>query len=1160
MKRVTEKVRDIVEVCPFTHLHDFAADPGLTLAGYHFTDITADLMAKWLDRVTSVKAGNGAALALAGFRGVGKSHFLSVVGAIVSRPDLRAGLTDSHVAAAAERLSRRHGPVASVRRGTGTSLMDEVERAIAELIGVNPGTLNDSLQDLLLRASKHAADMPLVILIDTALDRSSRVARDDGVLLSEMAEAAKALGIFVGVALDDDISGADGANSSIAGNFTIDYLDQEHLYKIVDTHIFAKHGKMRPLLRDIYANYREVLPGFRWSEQRFSSLYPLHPATLEIAPLIRLYIHDFALLGFASETGVRILGRPANSLIGLDEVFDSVESKLRLVPDLSDAFAAFDKVDQEVVAKTPVQFRLQAKLILKGLLMLSLDDRGSTAAEIAAAMMIYNEPESKAPPTDIAEILDSFVAALPVGIEKFESDGAEPRYCFKPDSKDEINSVLAEAAKDVSDDIVEQVLRRHTADKYSDVDTDSAITPCTVEWRGAVMRGEIVWKTTKALENEHQRDDRLDWMVSVESIGSDDSVSQSIAWHLADLTVDEKETVKRNYLLHNDGALREQFADGVATAAHVHSIAVEKIWQRIFLRDASMQIAGTIFKFAENATSAHSLSQLFSENLASIFESQFPAHPEFSRSLGAKESSNLIESFFSGFDVKNAEIQKLAVDLAFPLGLAVRNGDEFMPASSDALWELGLVKSAFGEMERNTERPIAIAEICSGLQAPPFGLTREAQHLVMAAMVAQRQFEFVTASGDRINHRSLDLQIIWDDIVGLAKPADEVYSPERLVSWAKLITGNSGVRRLERNEDRQSIINSLSEWLSEWRERRILEHFDALPDENLNAAVWRTAANLRKSFGGMAETIESLIENDVSLDQCLHSIAERFSDSEMEYEKKKGELGSLRDYIAGVSRRDEITAFLAVCEICGDTAIEDLRQNLLDFLCSGEANFVEDKLESQWNDFKTMFADHYRDKHDAVMKSMALGQALNAILRSDEWAAFESVSAHPWFDQGYAAMAKTLVREMRQLKCTADVKELLSAKPYCRCPFNLADFDRLIDLPNQLQATISQGVESFRLRLLDNGETLVEIIDGISASDKAGGAAIIRSLAEFTSNGTLPRFTSHEIQILCKAAEQAGDVNFAETSVVTDDGDFYDGVSRFQPTPLNADLFGNAEN
>jgi len=332
MKRFDEKVKDIVEVRSSSSLCDFLADPANALAGYHFTDITSDLMAKWLDRVAGVKTGKGAALALAGFRGVGKSHFLAALGAIVSQPELRTGISDQHVTASAQQLSRRHGIVAHVLRGSADTLIAELKNAIAEITnsegGSDPG---DSINDLMAMLAAKSGDLPPVILIDTAFGRDSRVKRDDGRLLSEIAAAAVEAGIFVGLALDDDIASADGINSSIASSFEIHFLDQEHLYKIVNAHVFRKNEQRQPVLHDIYESYRQSMPGFRWSESRFTSLYPLHPAILEIAPFVRLYLHDFALLGFASEAGVKILGRPANSLIGLDEVFDSIEDRLRHV-------------------------------------------------------------------------------------------------------------------------------------------------------------------------------------------------------------------------------------------------------------------------------------------------------------------------------------------------------------------------------------------------------------------------------------------------------------------------------------------------------------------------------------------------------------------------------------------------------------------------------------------------------------------------------------------------------------------------------------------------------------------------------------------------------------------------------------------------------------
>ncbi len=1163
MKRVAEKVKDIVEICPFTHLHDFAADPGLTLASYHFTDITADLMSKWIDRASGVRTGQGAALALAGFRGVGKSHFISVLAAIVSRPELRSRISDGYVASSAERLSRRHGPVAFVRRGSGTSLLDELKRAVGLILEVNPSTLSDSLYDLLLRASEQAGELPLVLLIDTALGRDSRVARDDGILLSEIADAARTLGIFVGVALDDDISGADGPNASIAGSFNIDYLDQEHLYKIVDSHIFSKHSHMLPVLHDIYEDYRAALPGFRWSEQRFTSLYPLHPATVEIAPLIRLYIHDFALLGFAAEAGVKILGRPANSLIGIDEVFDSVESKLRHVPALAEAFAAFEKLEREVVSKTPVQFRHPAKLILKGLLMLSLNGEGASAPEIAASMMIFHDQSSAAPSLDIQALLDSFVDALPKSVVKVVNDTLSPKYSFKLKTKLDFDGVLAESVDRVPDELIWNILLSQTAEKYSDFDASKDLglhpTICSVEWRGAVRRGEIVWNPRVAGDEIHAREELLDWSIHV-AFGTGFAplaVNSAIIWKLAEIANDEKDIIRRYYLLHNDPDVREQFGEGLSTAMHMHSIAVEKIWQRVFLLDGALTANDQKYQFTEEAQSAHSLTQLFTLMLAPVFKSQYPSHPEFLEHLDMKQSSSLVANFFSGSGLNNADAQKLAETFAYPLGLAVKNGDVYVPVSSETLIELDIVKSAFEGSESDEVLPLK--QISERLSAPPTGLTRDAQHLILAALVAQRKYEFVTSSGNRINYRSLDLQILWDDIVGVAKPLNELYSPERLLLWSKLITGNTGLKSLTRSEDRLLIIDSLSGWLSGWKQSRTIDEFDALPDENLNAGIWRTAANLRKSFGAMADIIDSLVKNDLSLDECLQLIADLFSDSEAEFEKKKSDLRILRDFTADVSKRSEIASYLSLCEVADDSDLERSRLTLLESISSGQlcANTPEnDQIEVVWTNFREMYSNYYAEKHDLVMNSVASGEKLREIIRSDEWSTFESFSMISWVDQRYFTKAKTLIREIRQLYCNTKVRESLSTKPYCGCSFSLSETRRLIDLPKQLHKTVNSGLESFRSRYVENTKNLID-----AADSDAMATSIKTILSNFNDSESFSTLSSQDIRILKLAAERITEEKVTD-NVISDDefaDDFSPAMHLWEQEVEQLEAFVNTE-
>ena len=456
MKRIQEKVKDLVEVKDYKNLHDFISNPAQTLSNYHFTDITADMMSKWLDAVSEVGEQNGAAKALAGYRGVGKSHFLATLGAIIANPELRSRITQSLVAAGAQRLKRRRHLVAYVRRGTFPTLIEELKAGIAEALEMETENLSDSIPELLDFAARKADDLPFVLIIDTAFERESRVARDDGVLLGEIAAITKNLNLFAAVALDDDIAGADGVNAAIAASYTIDYLDQEHLYNIVDAHVFPKHRQTQHLLHEIYIYFRQVLPNFRWSEQRFASLYPLHPVILENAPFVRLYAPEFALLGFASVAGAKILGRPAYSLVALDEVFDSTEPALRKVEELKETFQIYDQVNSQVVGQIPVMQRLQAKLVLKALLLLSLNGEGTTAGDVAAAILIYDEND---PPKAIAEVenlLDTFAASIPEGITRKIEEGRENHYFLRVGNKDNLNN-----CSDRSD-------RKNFARRYSD--------------------------------------------------------------------------------------------------------------------------------------------------------------------------------------------------------------------------------------------------------------------------------------------------------------------------------------------------------------------------------------------------------------------------------------------------------------------------------------------------------------------------------------------------------------------------------------------------------------------------------------------------------------------------------------------------------------------
>ncbi|MBK8467351.1 MAG: ATP-binding protein [Chloracidobacterium sp.] len=1128
MKRLEEKVKDIVEVRATPGLTDFLADPAATLIGYHFTDITADLMAKWVGQIADVKRGRGAAFALAGFRGVGKSHFLAALGAIVSQPELRTKISDTHVMATAQRLSRRHGVVAHLKRGSSDSLLSELKIAIAAVTGTGTGEFSDSLNEILLAASEKAGDTPFVLLIDTAFGREQRVARDDGILLSEIAAAAVVHGIFVGIALDDDIAGADGLNSSIASSFAIDYLDQEHLYKIVDANVFPKHEQMRGVLHDIYNSYRSALPGFRWSEHRFSCLYPMHPAILEIAPFVRLYLQEFALLGFAVEAGIRILGRPANSLIGLDEVFDSVEKRLRGVDDLKEAFAAFDTIDKNVISKIPVMKRLEAKLILKGLFLLSLNGEGVTATELSAAMLIFDEAAPSAAAASVDAVLHTFAESTPNAIKKTDDTDREAKFSFKVGGGESLNSVLDEAIKTVSNDAVELVLRRQTAEKFSDFDISddgsSIWATCYVVWRGGIRPGEVIWQAGSTASND-LNDETGNWKIFVRygsPLGSENASLRwpGCEWVLGDLSSADVNTIRRFHTLQTDTALRENFRESVPTALHAHSIALEKIWQRIFLEESRLVCGDGEYKFSDAAKSSNNLGQLFTLMLEDQLEKQFPSHPEFSQVLGEKEVSLVTENLFSGSGNDNPEIQKHAVSFALPLGLVREQEGVYVPQPANDLAETPIVKQIFDLNTAEKTDVIPLSEVSKLMRSAPYGLTQEAQHLVLGALVAQRQFEFVTSSENRINHRSLDLQIIWEDIVGIVRPSDEGYSNERLLSWVERLTGNDTLTTLK-SSDAQA---RLEQWLSEWQKARLVERFDLLPDEKLNSKLWRVASNVKKTFGVVAEAVDNLLQDKVKLDGCLQIIADVFADSEEEFESKKKDLDSLGASIGRLAERDKINTYLTLCEPTNNSEIEELRCSLIEELATSyfeSKNGTDAELEERWERFKTLYSDLYAERHDAVVPLRQKRAKLDEFLSTDMWATFADLSEIPWFGRHDMEVSMNLIRELRRPECSANVKTMLEAQPFCVCSFKLTNAASVDEMISDLEKTVVKGMEYFRHKFLSESTSVALGLNAIKKVHNGETLTKLNELATFLDmNKAFPKLAATETHLLKVVTQQ----------------------------------------
>ncbi|MBX7053549.1 MAG: hypothetical protein K1X36_01210 [Pyrinomonadaceae bacterium] len=1131
MNRIPEKVKDIVEVRTHVGLTNFASDPLRTLSGYHFTDVTADLMSKWLTRVLAVSSSHGVSLALAGFRGVGKSHFLAAFGTILSHPELRSRVSDPLVSSTAHSVARRSFPVAYVRRGLQKSLFLELKEALAPIIGCDPSSLSESLSDLLMRARQSTGDDPLILLIDTALERSARVSRDDGIVLSDIAEAAKTLGIFVGIALDDDISGADGPNAAISGSYSIDYLDQEHLYKIVDTHIFPKQNRMHSVLHEIYDHYRRAVPSFRWSEERFSSLYPLHPSIMEIAPFVRLYMQDFALLSFASEAGSRILGRPANSLIAPDEVFDKVEKALREVDALKGAFETYDRINTEVVAQIPVVKRLQAKLILKGLFLFSLNDEGASASEIGASMLIYDENDPVACVRQVETILTSFHTALPDQV-RVQDSSTGPRFSLKLDGKDDFNQELSRLAALVPKAVATEIFKRTIDERFTDCSMAEvagapgrSVSQCAITWRGGLRRGQIVWDGGEVPFTPNAVD-AVDWSTVIR-FGREDQAPAAAAdtaivvWKPAELADGELDVLRRFHVLQTDAQFRAEFQDHLPAATQVHAFAAERIFQRSFLNDGTLIIEGFEYNFTDEARNAQSLAQIFTIMLESLFEGKFPLHPYFASVIKFKDVTALVTDFFGGARPKTEEVQALAGLYCQPIGIVSIADGVYIPADADELRASELVKLAFEAIDAARGEVTPLERIFGRLGAPPYGLVREGTYLLLSAMVAARLLEFVTSNGDRISYRSLDLKLIWDDIIGVSPPTESVYSNERLLFWGSLLTGSS-FTSLKTTEDRLAIMEALTLWADEWKSKDIAARFDALRDDQLNTRNWRLASMSTRAFKSVADAVGAVGIGAINVETCLQLIAEAFSDSESEFARHARDLESLVQFIEGVRLRTEAVSWLSLCEVTGDQTIDQMRLELYRSFDNGlndatPGSIVE--LNNKWLRFRKMYSEYFIDRHDMTVVSPYLREKLAEIMKTDIWWEFENLSDIVGFDGSFRRSTKQILGKIRRLDCPYDTSKLFAKQPFCGCPYTLRDAGDVEALPESLWRVVNQGLLSYRETLRANEGSIKKILEPHVKAERSGTTkqAFTDLLAYLATEKDFRRLSDPEIQLIRKA-------------------------------------------
>jgi hypothetical protein len=420
---------------------------------------------------------------------------------------------------------------------------------------------------------------------------------------------------------------------------------------------------------------------------------------------------------------------------------------------------------------------------------------------------------------------------------------------------------------------------------------------------------------------------------------------------------------------------------------------------------------------------------------------------------------------------------------------------------------------------------VPIGEIHANLRSEPYGLQNDAQHLILAALVAQRRIELVTATGDRIGRRTLDLKLNWDEITGIARAATLLHDAEELTAWARLLTHQETLNSIADPSEREAVRAALSGWLDAWNSTHLLENYDALPDAGLTTKTWKLAGTVRKSFGTAADAIEAALADIISLEEGLQRVADAFGDSAELFARKTEQLMELSNFIAGLDSRERVRDYLAMAEPTTVDEIESARTELLAMIEDLHSPFDREsnkRFDILWREFHARYSEHYATMHAETVGANSNRRTMDTLIRGGEWSEFEALADLSIINRQHWEKTEELIRQARNSFCDLNVRQVLADRPACVCSFRLACAADFASLTQRISDSMSHGRTAYRHTLSLLSTPLAIALDAIARKEGDGDIGTrARSLSGAFARGTdMAHFTRLDVQLIEQALQR----------------------------------------
>lgn len=237
-------------------------------------------------------------LLVVGNYGTGKSHLMSVISAVAENQDLAASLTDSDVAAAAERISGRFKVVRTEIGATTMSLRDilvaELEEHLQSL-GVSYSFPDAStvpnnkraFEDMMAEFHQEYPDHGLLLVVDELLD-FLRTRKDQELILDlnflrEVGEVCKDLrfrfiaGVQEAIFDSPRFSFVADSIRRVKDRFEQILIARKDVKFVVSERLLKKSGDQQTKIRDYLTPFAKFYGGMNERMDEFVRLFPVHP-------------------------------------------------------------------------------------------------------------------------------------------------------------------------------------------------------------------------------------------------------------------------------------------------------------------------------------------------------------------------------------------------------------------------------------------------------------------------------------------------------------------------------------------------------------------------------------------------------------------------------------------------------------------------------------------------------------------------------------------------------------------------------------------------------------------------------------------------------------------------------------------------------------------